>query len=199
MRLAIVSGPVCAAAIVVLVAVPSHASKSCMTQAEARAQFATSHLYWHGPGHCWDATTPRHGYVHRIRPRDHREAQDADEDEPKKTDSKWRNAMSEMLPDDTSVAAPALRSVPQTVWAYDNSEAPAPAISWRDRWVEIAQIAPSGIFGTRAERAESSPAPIPKVEPLVTPTRVILIFLGLVLTIVVIEVVFRSTIREGRR
>ena len=39
---------------------PAHASKSCMTMAEARAQFATSHLYWHGPNHCWDATAPAH-------------------------------------------------------------------------------------------------------------------------------------------
>jgi hypothetical protein len=202
MRLAIVSGPVCAAAIVVLVAVPSHASKSCMTQAEARAQFATSHLYWHGSGHCWDANAPRHGLVHRIRPRDHREAQDTNEDEPKKGEAKWRNAMSEMLPpDDASVAAPALRTLPKTVWAYDDSEAPASSAttSWLDRWVVIAQVAPAGILGPKAERAELSTAPVLKVEPLVTPTRVILIFLGLVLTIVVIELMFRSTIREGRR
>lgn len=199
MRLAIVSGPMCAAVIVVLVAVPSHASKSCMTQAEARAQFATSHLYWHGPNHCWDANAPRHGLVHRIKQRDRREAQDAAEEEPKKGESKWRNAMSEMLTDDTSVAVPSLRSPPQSVWAYDDSEAPAPATSWLERWVDIAQVAPQGIFGSRAERAEPSPIPIQKVDPLVTPTRVILIFLALVLTIAVIELVFRSTIREGRR
>ena len=41
---------------VLLAASPAHASKSCMTMAEARTQFATSHLYWHGPNHCWDAT-----------------------------------------------------------------------------------------------------------------------------------------------
>jgi hypothetical protein len=201
MRLAIVSGPMCAAAIVVLVAVPSHASKSCMTQTEARARFATSHLYWHGPNHCWDANAPRHGIVHRFKPRDHREAQDADEEEAKKVEPKWRNAMSEMLPppDDTSVAAPALRSLPQAVWAYDDGEAPASTMAWLDRWVEIAQVAPAGIFSSKAERAEPLLAPVAKVEPLVTPTRVILIFLGLVLTIVVIELVFRSTIREGRR
>ena len=41
----------------VVVTTPSQASRSCMTQAEARQQFATSHLYGHG-GHCWDAMTP---------------------------------------------------------------------------------------------------------------------------------------------
>jgi hypothetical protein len=194
MRLAIVSGPMCAAVIVVMVAVPSHASKSCMTQAEARAVFATSHLYWHGSGHCWDATAPRQALVHRIKPIVTREAQ-ADDEEPKKPDSKWRNAMSEMLTDDSSTIAPALRMLPDATpaWAYDNSEAPrSSAASWLERWVDIAQVAPAEILGRSGESSQA----IQKVEPMVTPTRVILILLGLVLTIVVIELLFRSTIRE---
>ena len=51
----------------VVVSTPSQASRSCMTQAEARQQFATSHLYGHG-GHCWDAMTP--GLVQREAQRD---------------------------------------------------------------------------------------------------------------------------------
>ena len=51
----------------VVVTTPSQASRSCMTQAEARQQFATSHLYGHG-GHCWDAMTP--GLVQREAQRD---------------------------------------------------------------------------------------------------------------------------------
>jgi len=194
MRLAIIGGPMCAAVIVVMVAVPSHASKSCMTLAEARAQYKTSHLYWHGAGHCWDTTVPRHGLVHHFRPRLNREAQ-SDDEEAKKSEPKWREAMSEMLSDEPSVAAPGLRTLPQTVpgWAYDDSEAPPPATIWRDRWVDIAQIVPVEILG---RKAEPSLAAVRKVEPLVTPTRLILIFLGLVLTIVVIELVFRSTIHE---
>ena len=194
MRLAIVNGSMCAAVIVVMVAVPSHASKSCMTQAEARAQFATSHLYWHGPGHCWDATAPRHMLVHHIKPSVNPEAQ-TDNEEPKKPDSKWRNAMSEMLTDDPSTIAPALRLLPNTTpaWAYDDSEAPpSRAASWLERWVDIAQVAPAEILGRSAESSQA----VQKVEPMVTPTRVILILLGLVLTIVVIELLFRSTIRE---
>ena len=49
----------------VVVSTPSQASRSCMTQAEARQQFATSHLYWHGR-HCWVAMTPSRRVVHRV-------------------------------------------------------------------------------------------------------------------------------------
>jgi len=35
------------------------ASPSCLTYAEARAQWPTRHLYWHGRGHCWDASPRR--------------------------------------------------------------------------------------------------------------------------------------------
>src|SRR5437660_173653 len=92
-------------------ATPSHASKSCMTMAEARAQFATSHLFWHGSGHCWDATSPQHRIVRHVRKdrqqaRSDSAAQDAEAQDnardddalPATREPKWRNAMSEMLP-----------------------------------------------------------------------------------------------------
>ena len=41
---------------VLVVTTPSEASKSCMTKAEARQQFGSVHLYWHGPK---NAGTPR--------------------------------------------------------------------------------------------------------------------------------------------
>src|SRR5215813_3074205 len=97
MRTAVIFG------FVLLAASPSHASKSCMTMAEARAQFATSHLWWHGSNHCWDATPPQHRIVRRVKPKEEREAQDDkaiqnDIVAPAKREPKWRNAMSEMLP-----------------------------------------------------------------------------------------------------
>jgi len=218
MRLAIIGGSACAAVIIVLVAVPSQGSPSCMTQAEARTKFATSHLYWHGAGHCWDATPPRQRLVQRVRPVVDREAQDADEQpgkveskkpEPKTQESntpesKFRNAMSEMVPGDASAAVPAMRvppvlPQPQTSWAYDDSAAPSPATSLRDRWVDIAQVVPPDLLGGKAELVEASAGTMQKFEPLVTPTRVVLIFLGVVLTIVVIELVHRSTVRESER
>ena len=43
---------------VVVLAWPAlaHASKDCMTRAEARNVYRTSYLYWHGKGRCWDAS-----------------------------------------------------------------------------------------------------------------------------------------------
>ena len=42
----------------------AHASKDCMTKAEARKAYRTSHLYWHGKGRCWDAS-PRASHRHQ--------------------------------------------------------------------------------------------------------------------------------------
>ncbi len=132
---------------VLLAASPAHASKSCMTMAEARAQFATSHLWWHGPGHCWDATAP--AASHRP-PRQAEGAATGPEDAgrqrhagsvatqddgtvPAKREPKWRNAMSEMLPADAPGVASALPSLPAI--ATDG-------LNWLDRWVDVAQVAP---------------------------------------------------------
>jgi hypothetical protein len=207
MHLAVIGAPVRAALVVVavvMVTTPSHASKSCMTQAEARAQFPTTHLYWHGSGHCWDATAPSYRLVHRVKPRVNREAE-ADEEEPKKGEEpkkdepKWRNAMSEMMPEEASAGAPVFRTAPQAVWGYDESAAPAPLTSWLDRWVDIAQVAPTDIFARKTEPEEPLLTAGQKVEPLVTPARVIFAFLALVVTILVIEFLFRATIHDGRR
>ena len=42
----------------------AHASKDCMTKAEARKVYRTSYLYWHGKGRCWDAS-PRASHRHQ--------------------------------------------------------------------------------------------------------------------------------------
>jgi hypothetical protein len=174
----------------VVVSTPSQASKSCMTQAEARQQFATSHLYWHGSGHCWDAMTPSRRVVHRV----HREAQ-RDAPEPNNPEPKWREAMSEMLTDDPS---PALRTPPESSWAYDANEAPSPGVNWENRWVEIAQVNATFASDKAGQEAASPNAPH-KIEPIFTPVRLLLAFLALVLTLALIETLFRSTIYERRR
>jgi hypothetical protein len=55
-----------AAIAVVLLLSPAvaHASKDCMTKAEARNVYRTSYLYWHGKARCWDAS-PRAS--HRLK------------------------------------------------------------------------------------------------------------------------------------
>jgi hypothetical protein len=181
---------------VLLAASPAHASKSCMTMAEARAQFATSHLYWHGSDHCWDATAPLHRLVRSVKPRQ-QQAQDdnakpdvaAQDDSavPAKREPKWRNAMSEMLPvDGPGVAVPSLPALAAT------------GINWLDRWVDVAQVAPPSFLRRSPElgAAEVSPTTGQKSDPMVTPVRLILVFLSIVVILGVIELLFRNTIHE---
>ena len=183
---------------VLLAASPAHASKSCMTMAEARAQFATSHLYWHGPDHCWDATAPQHRIVRRVKPKEQQqtEAEDTtpviaaqDDTVPARREPKWRNAMSEMLPADTPGVASALPSLPAIA---------ATGMSWLDRWVDVAQIAPPSFLrrDTELATAEVSPSAGQKADPMVTPMRLILVFLSIVVILAVIELLFRNTIHE---
>ena len=184
---------------VLLAASPAKASKSCMTMAEARAQFATSHLWWHGPNHCWDATPPTHRIVRRVKPTE----QQADDDSatpdvaaqddgtvPAKREPKWRDAMSEMLPADAPGfgAASSLPTIATT------------GMNWLDRWVDVAQVVPLSLLRRDPEAAasEASPAAGQKADPMVTPVRLILIFMSIVVILAVIELLFRNTIHERR-
>jgi hypothetical protein len=182
---------------VLLAASPAHASKSCMTMAEARAQFSTSHLWWHGPNHCWDATPPAHRIVRRIKPGEQQAGEvippavaAQDDAVPARREPKWRDAMSEMLPADAPGfgAAPSLPTIAKT------------GINWLDRWVDVAQVAPLSLLrrDPGAATAEASPAAGQKADPMVTPVRLILIFLSIVVILAVIELLFRNTIRERR-
>ena len=170
---------------IVVVATPSHASKSCMTMAEARQQFRTAHLYWHGAGHCWDATVPRYGIVHRFREKD-RQQVEQDNQEAKNPAPKWREAMSEMLPNDGASSSSA-QILPRPFWAYDESEAPAAGVNWLDRWVDVAQVMPAFVASGKAEPADALPATGRRVDPLVTPTRLLMAFLALALMLAIIE------------
>jgi len=156
----------------VVVSTPSQASRSCMTQAEARRQFATSHLYWHG-SHCWDAMTPsRRGVVPRVRENVQREAQ-RDAPEPNNPEPKWRETMPEML---------------------TANEAPSPSVNWENRWVEIAQV-PLG--GDKAPQEDASANAAHRIERMFTPMSLLLAFLAsLGLTLALIEtILFRSAKR----
>ena len=190
---------------VAFVASPSHASPSCMTMAEARAAFPGKHLWWHGPNKCWDATPGRRQLAQRIQARQtqqsQREVQTAGRDRPIEVaapeqnkpqnwshESRWRDAMSRMRPEDDA----ALQS---SAWA---SEAPAaPRVNWRDRWVEVVPRVPPA--AVKPGTVELSTAAAPVVEPLLTPTRVILALLAVLLTLATVEIVFRSTIRDWRK
>lgn len=118
-----------------MMATPSEASKSCMSKTEARQHFGLAHIYWHGVDHCWDAS-PGHQQRHVV----HKVAQKPDQ-------PKWRDAMSEMVPDVI---------VAQTPWLdrwVDIKPSELPLVA---RWVDIPQATPT-------PTAEPMPTPLPVV------------------------------------
>jgi|ERR1700730_1141977 len=153
--------------VLLVAATPSEASVSCMSQAEARQRFPTLHLYWHGKDHCWDATPTRsHQRDATWTPRYGQvHGVQKKNDEPK-----WHEAMSEMLPDGKTV---------QRSWVdrWVDIEPPPPIVS---RWVEIAQVTPPPII---------EPNPEPKVMP--RGVLLVLVFVVMVLTLVILEVLLR--------
>ncbi|HXB78861.1 MAG TPA: hypothetical protein VNX23_15920 [Bradyrhizobium sp.] len=178
--------------VVILIALvattPAHASKSCMTMAEARQQFSTSHLFWHGSGHCWDATAPRQRLA-RIKPSEDQNAR-RDSRSPLVEEPKWRNAMSEMLAADTPIGA---SDVPTSIAAIE-----MPGMDWLDRWVDVVQVA-SPVVSSRDEQIDISPTAGRKADPTITPVGLILMLTGLLVTLAVIELLFRNLIHDWRR
>ena len=153
---------------VLAVSTPSQASKSCMSKTEARQQFGSVHIYWHGPDHCWDATPPTRGH-HQIAHRVQRKI-----DQPK-----WRDAMS----------AESLNETPTTM-SPNEEPVQAPLVDRRTdvgpsfldaRWVDFAKLPPSIV-----ER---------KSEPPIMPSGVLLVlaFIAFAVTLVIIDVLFRDT------
>ena len=200
MRIAVI------AVAVVVVSSPSQASPSCMTQAEARQAFGQRHLYWHGAGHCWDATPSRRQLAQRAKTRERaqverdapQESRPQEKKSPEKKssgwthESRWREAMSKMLPEDVAAMQPAARASAGS----ESIEAPSPRMNWRDRWVDVAQRAPPVV--DKSEPADLAQAAAYTVEPMVTPIRVMLAFLAVLMTLAVIEILFRTTNRGWR-
>jgi hypothetical protein len=154
--------------VMLVVATPSEASQSCMSKTEARQHFGSVHIYWYGRDHCWDAPPTRRPHQINKVQREIRihEAQE-------KTDQpNWRD--SKMLPDDEPVQPPWVDRWPN----IEPSQFPIYA-----RWVDIVQVAPPPII----ER---------KPQPMIAPRGVMLAFFAIILTLGIIEVLFRRTIYE---
>jgi hypothetical protein len=170
-----------------LAALPAHASKSCMTMAEARQQFRTSHLYWHGSGHCWDATALQHQIV-RVKPREEPQVPQ-DRSEVSQPEPGWRNAMSEMLPGDGLFEASAMQTPLAAIEPL--------RLDWLDRWVDITQVASPDIAGDTVYATET-PSAARRPDPMVTPVHLVLMFFGLTMTLAFIELLFTSFLRDWR-
>jgi hypothetical protein len=195
MRVAII------AVAIVVASSPSLASPSCMTQSEARQKFPNAHLWWHGPNRCWDGTPgPRQRLAQRIKAKEPKPAQrearaERDPQEEKQQDwsntPRWREAMSRMRPEDMTGVTGSARAQ-ASMEPVDTSD--EPRMNWRDRWVEVAQRMPPIV--DKAGPADLA-ANASNTEPIVTPIRVMLVLLVLLLALGVYELLFRRT--EWRR
>ena len=140
-------------------ATPSEASKSCMSRAEARQHFGTVYIYWHGKGHCWDATPPRRYHqIRKVQRQLQRKAQ-RQVDQPK-----WRDSMSKMPPNEEPVQKP-----------------------WVNRWVDI-EPPQLPMVERRADINQPEPQPIRKPEPMVTPRGVVMVIIIILLTLAVVMI-----------
>ena len=155
-----------------VVATPSEASKSCMSQTEARQRFASEHIYWHGPDHCWDATPPRHRQIESREAPRKTPVQAAQQNNDR---LKWRDSMSEMLPDD-ELAQSSTPPKPLDV-EYRESDTGAAGKPWADRWVDVGPIQPRVVVHQvrsvlAAPETVAAPSPL-----LVMPARNVVVFL----------------------
>ena len=123
----------------VVATTPLEASQSCMSKTEARQHFNSSHIYWHGPDHCWDATPPRHHQIHGVRRRTpthevrrkpdrpkteqsnlensnlkNSDLEKSDNDQSSLDQFSWRNSMSAMLPNAAASLKAALETRQET-------------------------------------------------------------------------------------
>jgi hypothetical protein len=185
---------------------PALSSPSCMTQSEARAKFPKEHLWWRGAGHCWDATPPsRQRLAQRIKRQPKQEAR-AERDPPEETkadekpkagwsnETRWREAMSRMRAEDMiELQAPARATAGVDPVPLDASPPPSPPrMNWGERWVDITQRFPP-LPGSTSPADLAADAP--EVAPLVTPIRVMLALLVLLLTLGAYELARRPTRR----
>src|SRR5258707_5861634 len=140
---------------------PSEASESCMSKNEARKNFGSVHIYWHGKDHCWDATpTRRHGRIDTVRQKDHLDTVQQTVQQ-KLHQPSWHDSMSEMLPDEAPVRTP---------WVAPQVDIEPPQLSMAERWVDIAPVAPPRII-----KGEPEPLFTPRGMGLVTITTILTI------------------------
>jgi hypothetical protein len=143
-------------ALILMVATLSEASESCMSVTEARQHFRLVHIYWHGPDHCWGAPPGRS--QRRI---SHTVTSKPDQ-------RKWRDAMSEMVPD-------------ARVASEISPDAGVAQMLWLDRWADIKPSAPP-LVARRVDISHQATSP-PTAEPNTGSITVMLLFALLVIAL----------------
>jgi hypothetical protein len=168
-------------AVVLVSTVPSEASKSCMTKAEARQHFGSVHIYWHGPNRCWDATPSRRYANRKVQRKTPTREVKQNIDQPK-----WRDSISELLADSDPVQSIGTLADARR---YGN-DGGVTAARWIDRWTDIE---PSLLAARWVDiaRVERPPTVKPKAERLARPHGIVLVFIAfVVLALGTIEVLF---------
>jgi hypothetical protein len=153
-----------------------------MNKSEARHQFGSVHIYWHGPDHCWDATpTTRRRHAGRVE-RDTAPPKLQEEQPPT-----WRDARSEMM----AGAAPS-GSTSELNDAPEARDTTMTRANWSERWVDVAQVGPVSL-------PKSAPAGIAAMSNSETPAEsgaasygIAFIVLGSMLLVVFVGFMFRS-------
>jgi hypothetical protein len=112
----------------------AHASKDCMTKAEARNVYRTSYLYWHGKGRCWDASRRA---SHRLKKSASRKGEPVEESHKAKPkqEGKAELVKSSPLPTGTNGTL-----TPDDLRAWANSMAAMPSepiVTILDRWPDV--------------------------------------------------------------
>jgi hypothetical protein len=147
-----------------------------MSKSEARQHYGSVHIYWRGPDHCWDATPGRHRVVLKNRSNIGRQLQRG------RDRSDWRQAMSEMRPDDAAV---------QAAGAYASGA--AASANWLDRWIDIAQVAPRPQTERQSEPAMVAPVLAAEPESGGMPHFVVILaFFAFLLIFATIEILLRN-------
>jgi hypothetical protein len=173
----------------------SQASQACMSKVEARQQFPSDHIYWHGPGHCWDATPAQRHRIGRVqRKAPVREAQQKTV-QPRIEQPGWRDSRSEMLADNDPAQLPLASQGARP----DGNETAAAGTPWAFRWVDVE---PTLLGAPVVETAPVAPPALTrerKAEPPVTLRGVVLMCVAFVLMIGTIKILVIAMIYERRR
>ena len=143
---------------ILIATTPTKASESCMSKTEARQHFGPVHIYWHGAEHCWDASAGRRQrhVVHKVASKP---------DQPK-----WRDAMSEMVPEPSAAETP-----------------------WLDRWVDIKPLE-LPLVARWVDIPQATPSPTADPTPTPLAVMLLLVLLTITLTLAIIEVFPRGAI-----
>jgi len=176
---------------VLVVTTPSEASKSCMTKAEARQQFGSVHIYWHGPDHCWDAAPTRRPSRQKVQQKTpaHQETP-AREVEQITDQPKWRDSRSEVLVDNGPVQPLGVTADARR----DGDDDAGTGKPWLDRWVDTEPF-PRAARWVDIAAVERPPIIERKAERSVRPYGVVLVFVVfVVLALGTIEIVNRRPI-----